>query len=71
MMPRQMPPGMSGNPAMPMPSAMQMQQMGGGQQMRPNNVDTGKIQKQASKDNTPGPKRSKSLKSENKVKKDG
>lgn len=68
-----MPPGMANNPAMPMPSAMQnnMNHMGGGQQMRPNNVDTGKIQKQASKDNTPGPKRSKSLKSENKAKKDG
>ena len=39
--------------------------------MRPNPVDAGKIQKQASKDNTPGPKRSKSLKSETKVKKDG
>ena len=39
--------------------------------MRPNQVDTQKVQKQASKDNTPGPKRSKSLKSETKVKKDG
>lgn len=54
-----------------MPSAMAINQMGGGQQMRPNQVDTQKLQKQASKDNTPGPKRSKSLKSEAKVKKDG
>ena len=62
---------MGNDPRMPMPSAMQMNQMAGNQQMRPNPVDAQKIQKQASKDNTPGPKRSKSLKSETKIKKDG
>lgn len=64
MMPGQMHP-MQGGARMPMPNSNMVGQMPGGQQMRPNQVNTNKLEKQISKGNTPGePKKNKPLKTQ-------
>jgi hypothetical protein len=55
---------MQGGARMQMPNAGLVGQMPGGQPMRPNQVNTSKIEKQVSKDNTPGPKKNKPLKAQ-------